>query len=119
MVALKQERLALLPPADRADGLIIPLVLRGKDTLPEEVAQHRMYEDFSKFLLADIEQSIRNHAPQIAQIAAYIDERCSALEKVDVPMDAADHFELPSDESVLPWLNTLVLPSAKFPGSEN
>jgi hypothetical protein len=118
MVALEQERLALLPhPPDRAQGLIIPVILRGKDSLPEEIANHRFYEDFSKFMLADVEQSIKTYAGQIKGIAEYIHDRCTALEELTIPGDA-EHFALPSEESVRDWLTALVLPTAKFPGSE-
>src|SRR5688572_10566725 len=65
MVALEQQRLPLLADSrDRGQGLIIPVILRGKDTLPDEIANHRFYEDFSKFMLADLEQSIKTHANQ-------------------------------------------------------
>jgi hypothetical protein len=118
MIALERERLALFPEGpDRDSGLIIPIILRGADSLPSEIAQRRLYEDFSKLMLADVEQGLKTHASQIRRIAQYVHERCTALESLEVPGDG-DHFQLPNDDAVREWLNSLALPRAKFPGSE-
>jgi hypothetical protein len=118
MRALEEQRLALFADgAERAQGLIIPVILRGRDTMPEELSNHRMYEDFSRFMLADVEQSIRAYATQIKRIAEYIHGRCTALEQLEVEGDPGA-FALPSEEAVRQWLNSIALPRAKFPGSE-
>ena len=119
MCALEKDRLSLLTDgSDRTHGLIIPVVLRGTDTVPEELSNHRQYEDFSKFMLTDDElQKHPSYAPQIKRIAEYINSRCRALEEIDVSPDVAD-FALPSEDSVRQWLSGVPLPRAKFPGSE-
>jgi hypothetical protein len=118
MCGLEDKRLQLLPPgAERTQGLIIPVVLRGRATVPEELGR-RAYEDFSKFMLMDKELlKHREFATQIRKIAEYIDARCKVLEQIEVPPND-EHFVLPSDESVRGWLDTVIPPRMKFPGSE-
>lgn len=117
MVALEQQRLSLFRAGpDRDNGLIIPIILRGAETLPEEITRNRLYEDFSKFMLADVEQSIKTYATEIKRIAQYVHERCTALESLEVP-DHGNHFQLPGEDAVRQWLNSLAMPRAKFPGS--
>ncbi len=118
MCELEAARLQLLPEgSERSKGLIIPVVLRGKDAMPPELAANRHYEDFSRFMLADAELAKHpGFAAQLKGIAEYIDGRCKALAKVTVPTNHG--FALPTAESVGDWLNSLVLPSVKFPGAE-
>jgi hypothetical protein len=118
MVTLERQRLAQVSSAAaRAQGLIIPVILRGKDTLPAELSAQRMYEDFSKFMLADLDNGIKSYANHIKRIAEYIHERCVALEGIEMAMKP-DEFVLPSNNSVSEWLNSLDLPKARFPGTE-
>lgn len=115
MLTLEENRLdALGPGAERENGLIIPIILRGSETLPAEIAKRRIYHDFSKVLLGDVDAGIKGHAAQLRGIAQYIDGRCRALESVRA--DSVS-LQLPDDQTVREWIRTLELPDAKFPGT--
>ena len=100
MCTLERERLGQFANAqDRDHGLIIPVVLRGEGNLPAELKGHRHYEDFSKFMLMDVELSRHpNYAPRIRDIANYISGRCHCLATAGVLFDGADMFRLPDEE---------------------
>ena len=63
MEKLEEQRfLAIGGQTDKKRGLIIPIVFRGEDSLPKEIKDRRLYYNFDKFSLSDIETqaSLRN-----------------------------------------------------------
>jgi hypothetical protein len=52
MELLEKERLARLDSEQRTHGLIIPIILRGGNDLPDEIKEGRQYYDFQSFGLA-------------------------------------------------------------------
>jgi hypothetical protein len=119
MRALEQERLSLVPDIqEREHGLIIPVVLRGRPSLPAELANHRQYQDFSKFMLMDDEISRHPmYSPKVREIAEYIHGRCQCLDDAGVPFDKLDGFELPHEHETREWIQGLNLPRLGFPGT--
>jgi hypothetical protein len=120
MSALEFKRLALLPDdEERQHGLIIPVVLRGFESIPPELKGCRQCEDFTKFMLMD--QELPKHpqyAPRIRVIAEYIHARCDKLEDAAVPFEEAETFQLPSEEETRQWIIGLNLSRARFPTGE-
>ena len=118
MVRLEQERFEMLGDAvDATHGLIIPVVFRGRKFLPKEISDHRHYHDFSDFLLIG-EQMARHptYAPQIKEIAAYIHDRCTALEQLADMYNDCTEFLFPSDADIREWLAEVAPPAMRFPG---
>lgn len=118
MCALEKERLSQLPnPEDRDHGLIVPVILRGPNGLPDELTTARQYEDFRRFMLMDDEISRHPlYAPRVRAIAEYIDRRCKCLESAQVRFDDVDAFQLPETDQTLRWIQSLDLPRVGFPG---
>ena len=98
MQELEEERLRTLQ--DKSFGLIIPVILRGEKRFPEAMKKGKFY-DFTKFLFNSPSDKIREkYAAQIAEIAAYIIERCDALEAAEKdPAHNCDAYPLPSIEA--------------------
>jgi hypothetical protein len=118
MCELETERLDLLPrPEDRNHSLIIPVILRGENSVPSEITSRRQYHDFSKFMLVD-EELARHplYAPKIREISQYIHERCCLLENAAIREDGGDTFRLPDQDAIKPWLERITPPQAPFPG---
>lgn len=111
MLDLEQQRLALLTnPADRAQGLIIIIVFRGKDKLPRVFTQDRLVCYFDNYSL--IEPVIPKNPdlyPQIRKIAEYISDRFHVLQKLAPdPCAGCATFSLPDETTAQTWLNDLV-----------
>jgi TIR domain len=119
MRSLEIERLALLRDSgDGQHGLIIPVVLRGVERIPAELKGLRQHEDFSRFMLMDVELNKHpEYAPRIRRIAEYIDARCNALEAADIAFLAAGEFQFPDEEATLDWIRELGLSKIGFPGA--
>lgn len=119
MEILETQRLNLLgDPADKEHGLIIPIVLRSENSLPQEVKDHRQYHDFTKFLLGKrrLKKSL-GYAPTVKAIAEYIFDRYRALTALPNDLCAGcDTFSLPTDDEIRPWLTGMLATPAPFPG---
>ena len=109
-----------LAPEERHRGLIIPVVFRGANRLPEAISGTRYYENFDSFMLGEPELSRhRTFKNKIRNIAEYIAERHDAL-----TVGGVDHcsecagFRLPSDDDVRDWLKTAARKPPEFPGRE-
>jgi len=107
-----------LKPEHRADGLIIPILLRGGSSVPPLITENRTYMSFENFTLAE-ERLIqnRNFIASIGKIAKYIHERYKHLSKVeDKVCGGCEDFEIPEEETALNWLKeNIELPAPKFP----
>jgi hypothetical protein len=89
----RRRREALGPHLKREDGLIIPVIFRGKERLPAEIGTSH-YLDLSRFTLARPQISENDtYADEIKRVAGYI-ARMSELE-VDGAHDCTT-FELPA-----------------------
>jgi len=96
MKELEGRRLSSL--SDRSHGLIIPVVLRDFDRLPEEIKNSRQVHQLDQFGLASVTITrIQGYAANIRSLAAYIAERCRDLEQVD---PGCDESEWPAQDAV-------------------
>jgi hypothetical protein len=117
MCGLEAQRLGLLPSEDRSHSLIVPVILRGENSVPSEITSRRQYHDFSKFMLVDEELARHQlYAPKIRQIGQYIHERCRSLENAPIPENGSDTFRFPEQETIRLWLEGIVPPGVQFPG---
>jgi hypothetical protein len=121
MVRLEQERLRHLRATGRGNhGLIIPIVLRGVRYLPDEIKGRRQYHNFEDFQLGS--RRLSRHprfAPVIREIASYICDRYQELR--ELPDDAfqnGEHFSLPDDTEMAPFLKTAAEFKLPFPRGE-
>jgi hypothetical protein len=116
MEILEQQRLSLLPPAQRESGVIVPIVLRGRKHLPDHIGKKRQYWDFSDFTLAegDLRKSPA-YAKALVEIAAYVEERVREIEAANADPCACCHgFSLPSASDVAALIASAARPPA-FP----
>lgn len=105
MERLEAKRLALLGASGPERSLIIPVVLRGANSLPPRIAGRRQYVDFSRFSLATPELA-RNpeYIDKIRQIAEVVQAHCEAFDGAGGdPCAACGEFQLPSAAEVAPW----------------
>jgi len=113
MKLLEKQR---LPPGQQ-HGLIVPVVLRGFDQLPEEIKSHRQAYKFDHFFLSD--QKLvknKNFNLEMKKMADYIAARCRELQGVQT--DCGD-FEIPAENAVQDLLSHLSGRVSPFPGREN
>jgi TIR domain len=97
-------------------GLIIPVVLRGFDQLPDEIKKRRLVYNFEPFHLSDQKLAKnRNYNEQIKKMAAYIAARCRELEELQID---CGQFALPSDQAVEQLARELSGRVPRFPGRE-
>src|ERR1035441_3416870 len=65
-------------------GLIVPVVLRDFDRLPDEIKRARLVHQLDQFGLAPVTIArIQGYAAKIRSLAEYIAERCRDLEQVE------------------------------------
>ncbi len=119
MEKLETARLhALGQQTDPKHGLIIPIVFRGAEALPDDIKERRHYYKFDDFLLSDVEISKHPaYAPKIREIARTIYDHHQRLSTL--PTDLCQHcrqFTLPSEADILPWLETVQGSVTPFPG---
>jgi hypothetical protein len=118
MENLERQRLTRLDtPLSRECGLIIPIVLRGEETLPEDIRANRHYYSFERFSLTSRELSRnRQFEEQVRQIAVVIHQRKQLLYPLGADMTHnCDSFNFPSEDEVRPWLEEVVAPISPFP----
>jgi TIR domain len=122
MEKLEELRLrALNLPTDRQNGLIIPIVFRGADELPEDIKTVRHYYDFQDFDPTEPEM-IRSdkYYDQIRKIARYIYDRYRAMMRAKNfdPCNDCSKFPMPSEDEAKKWLERLEIVSIAFPMRE-
>lgn len=117
MEMLEEKRMDLAGKSKFDDkGMIIPIVLRGVEDLPEDIRKRVHYLDFSKYTTASANiRKNEEYVSQIKSVAAKMHELYRALGNVE-PCKDCDSFALPDD--VKPFRQS-GLPSANpYPGSE-
>lgn len=99
-------------------GMIVPIVLRGVEDVPEDIKKSIHYLDFSKYTTASA--NIRKNEEYVAQIgmlAKNIRELYRLFEKLD-PCKECDEFALPDANSIKPLRAAGNSPTNPFPGRE-
>lgn len=121
MEILETERLKWLEKyhIDKKQGLIIPIILRGLDYIPEEIKNRKCY-DFQDFLLVDSAFNEREEFKEkIDDIANYILYFCVKLKDIPKHFNPdCNKFQLPSsqDDEFKSWLDRVSDTRAIFPG---
>jgi hypothetical protein len=119
MEKLEERRFqALGERVDKRRGLIIPIVFRGADYLPKEIKDRRLYYNFDKFLMSDVEISRHpEYAPKILEIAELIRKHYDALKAAaSDPCQGCENFSLPSEDEIKQWLDQVQGTTVPFPG---
>lgn len=117
MQAIERHRLSLLRGVGHSSGLIIPVVLRGFETLPPEIKSRRHCEDFSTFLLH--EEQISRHpryAERIRKMAQYIHERCNEYQQMKEAFKPLKRIPDPNDPELVKWIQETAAPVPILPG---
>ena len=120
MEELETCRLDMLSdPTEKTNGLIIPIVFRGFDRIPNHIKSKRYCYDFSSFLGGD-EILYQHHkfAPEIKSIAQYIADRCNIFDQIspDPWEDKGVEFTLPLEGIIKPWIESMIPLPLKLPG---
>jgi hypothetical protein len=102
---LEKYRLEALPVEERQHGLIIPIILRGLESVPAEL-QDRQSVDFSNFLSTHSLRRRSDYARQVSQLADYIASRCEVFRALPRDLFAeAKSFALPDKNAVIQWIH--------------
>jgi len=121
MLQLEEQRLDQVPALRNENkSLIIPVVIRGEDDMPNELKQERLYFSLEKTMLYARDLRTRRCLPTIKEIAKAIHQRYKRLRSVVNDMvDQCDSFQFPNEDEINDWLEDLVnaLPSQSMPGS--
>ena len=113
MKDLESKRIQLLDH----HGLIIPIVLRGFNELPDEIKRQRQVIRFEQYALTEpkLSRDPRFH-PEIKRVAEYIAARCRELKNIQID---CEEFQIPTHEQSEEAANILSGEIPPFPGREN
>jgi hypothetical protein len=118
MEQLEATRLARLNnQRGREAGLIIPIILRGLETLPTTIGSHRQWYTFERFSLTSREIARnRQFEDCVREIASVIYARKSTLAPLADELTCdCQSFLLPTEEEVRPWLEKMIPSPNAFP----
>jgi hypothetical protein len=118
--AMRQiEEVRIKSLAKSTHGFIIPIIFRGSEKIPDHLKENgRLYYDFSKYTLVDpgIGDS-KEYAAKIDEIAKKIYEISQVLKTPSQdPCISCESFNLPSEDEIKDWLNSVEKVSPEFPG---
>lgn len=119
MEQLERKRMELLKKfgVDQPQELIIPIIFRGLDSIPEVIKKRKFY-NFEDFLLDGSKISdYPNYKQYLQDIADHISKSYSQFKSI--PQDLynnCEDFNLPTEEETKLWLNKIADFSPSFPG---
>lgn len=97
-------------------GLIIPIVLRGFDQLPDEIKKQRQIIKLDQYALTEPKLSKDSRfQPEIKKVAEYIAARCRELRNLQID---CEEFQIPTHEQVEAEASALSGEVPPFPGRE-
>lgn len=101
-----------------SSGLIIPIVYRGLEILPQKISTNRHFHNFEPYFLGG--RTLKNNKKYllaIKDIANYIFHRCQDLNNLPTdPCSGCSNFEIPTKSKISGWLNAVLPPKQNFPG---
>jgi hypothetical protein len=102
---------------DRNAGLIIPVILRGQQTLPLTIRSQRQCYIFEHFALSSQKMARnRQFEMRVREIASVIYARKSALAHLADELTCDCHrFAFPTEDEVRPWLTNMIPSANAFP----
>ncbi len=113
MKKLEEERLQILGSVQQ--GFIIPVVIKGADSLPLEIKSRRIYYDFEDYFLElpeDIHKSkFNSDIVKIARSVRQVYERWQLL-GAD-PCEGCEEHAIPEEEETIRWVTQEVRPVAQ------
>lgn len=119
MLDLEKQRYPHLGRNAQDKSLIIPVVIRGENSLPGEIKSNRQYFNFEKTLLEPADFKKRACIKELQKIADVVYHRMRLLKSCDC-WECAD-FDFPdsSNQKFKNWLKNLTdeIPSPPMPGS--
>ena len=94
---------------DRSNGLIIPIILRGKKKFPETMKKRKFY-DFTDYLFNSSSEKLRQaYAAQISEIAEYILDCCDSLENAAEPISHdCDKYGMPTSDDAKEFVESVL-----------
>ena len=99
-------------------GMIIPIVLRGAEDVPEDIKKCIHYLDFSRYTTASANiRKNEEYVAQIGRLAKKIREMHQLFEELD-PCKGCSDFSLPEASKVAPLRPAGKSTAAPFPGSQ-
>jgi hypothetical protein len=106
MKILEKHRLEALPPDERRYGLILPIILRGREMVPAEIWEQRQCLDFSGYLGSHSLKRRSDYAQRVRGLADYIARRCEVFRALPHDLFSEDEsFALPDREEVIRWIH--------------
>lgn len=116
MLDLEQKRLGKGIVGLENTGLIIPVVLRGKDYMPEEIKNNRQYHDFQDVAKKEDFLNAKN-TRKICDLASLIADRYLLLCKYRIFDNVdCDKFKFYEVTDINDWLNDIAYIKCKMPG---
>ena len=99
----------------REAGLIIPVILRGLELLPESIRTQRLCYTFDRFSLSSRELARnRQYEDRVRELASVIHARKRMFTVADELTCDCNRFAFPTEE-VYPWLAKLIPSTPDFP----
>ena len=115
MEALEERRLPMLAEEERMKGLIVVIALRGFRGIPKEIMEKRKCWDFSSYTLKRGFSDDLQFNSDILDISRYIAGRCRALSLLGLDREGeCAHFNLPTEQDVMPWIRSVANPGIAF-----
>ena len=109
MVELEKTRLQLASHQFKNKSLIIPVVIRGEHSLPNEIKDHREYVTFDKQLLQPADFKKRPLMEKVYKIARAVYQRyCVCRHLGSALTKDCDGFQFPTENEIRPWLEEMV-----------
>jgi TIR domain len=118
MEVLEASRLARVHKvADKENGLIIPIVMRGESSLPDAIKGLRHYYSFEHFSLSAREMpKNKKFEKLVREIAEVVFARKLMFNSIAADVTSiCDSFAFPTEEDVHPWLDAMMVGQEAFP----
>ena len=113
MEKLERRRLqSLNRKLSKENGLIIPIIFRGSDEIPEEILSRRHCYNFEPITMKTRRLGTPQARAYFSEIARYVRDRYNEIKSVKI---SCVKPSLPSDGEVLPWLKRVQRVERRFP----
>jgi hypothetical protein len=118
MLHLERDRLAKLPRELQSSGLIIPVIIRGEESLPNELKTQRQYFSLDQYLLQPADFQQRECLAEIRKIANVVYHRYRLMSRFGADATDCSAFDFPSEDDIREWLHQIVddQPNPRMPG---
>ncbi len=119
MESLEKRRLTLLGDSlDKNQRLIIPLVVRGRKSFPEDITQLEIgrKNDFQNYSPGKkVLKRKQTYADQIREIAEYVVDHCRRFKDVPAAFSDCQNYMFPTEEEIRDWQQKIKSSPQRFP----